>query len=121
MVNCRYTIAKKYNIFTNSWYRSPYITTNQKIGYTLGVNIGISTSLLKKSLSISLTASDLFNRAVSPSTVTSFFSTSIRKSKFDYDGRSISISLSYTLNPLKIKYRKTDDYDEFNSRAASRD
>ena len=120
MVNCRYTIAKKYNIFTNSWYRSPYITTNQKIGYTLGVNIGISTSLLKNSLNISLTASDLFSRAVSPSTVTSFFSTSIRKSKFDYDGRSISISLSYTFNRIKTKYKDVDNYNDFNNRAASR-
>lgn len=120
MLNCRYTIAGKYNIFTNSWYRTPYITTNQKIDYTLGVNIGVSTSLLSKRLTISFTASDVFNRAVSPSTVTSWYSNSIRTSEFNYDGRALSLTLSYTLNHLKTKFKKTDDYDDFINRAASR-
>lgn len=120
MLNCRYTIAGRYNIFTNSWYRSPYISTNQRIGHTLGVNLGISTSFFNRSLNVSLTASDIFNRAVSPSASTTWFGDSVRKSIFNYDGRAISLNLAYTLNNLRIKFKKSNDFDDFNTRAASR-
>lgn len=120
MLNARYTLGKRFNIFTNSWYRSPYIGLNQTIGYTMALNIGISASFLKKSLNVSLSGSDLLNTAVSPTSAWTYSYNFKRFNKFDYDGRTIVLSVSYSINSIKTKFEKSDSYADFLDRTSER-
>ncbi len=120
MLNARYTIAGKYNIFTNSWYKTPYQYGNMHIGHTLGVNLGASSSFLKGKLKVSLTCYDIFNNTVSPSSSRIFSNNVMRYSKFNYDGRCVTLSISYTFNKVKTTFERDDSYDNYTRRTESR-
>lgn len=120
MLNARYTIAGKYNIFTNSWYQTPTWSANMRMGHTLGVNIGISTSFLKNKLKVTLTGYDLFNKTVSPSSSRIYSNNVMRNTKFDYDGRSISLSITYTFNKVKTSFDRDYSSDGYTRRTESR-
>ena len=119
-LNARYTIAGKYNLFTYSWYRTPYRYANQRFGHTLGVNVGISTSFLKKSLKVSITGQDLFNRMVSPTTLRTLSNNVVKYVKNDRDGRSVNISISYTFNNIKTSFERDDSDSTYKQRTEQR-
>ena len=119
-LNARYTIAGKYNLFTYSWYRTPYRYANQRFGHTLGVNVGISTSFLKKSLKVSITGQDLFNRMVSPTTLRTLSNNVVKYVKNDRDGRSVNISITYTFNNIKTSFERDDSDSTYKQRTEQR-
>lgn len=120
MLNARYTIAGKYNIFTNSWYKTPYRYGNERFGHTLGVNLGASSSFLKGKLKVSLTCYDIFNNTVSPSSSRKFSNNVMRYSKFNYDGRCVTLSISYIFNKVKTSFERDDSSESYTRRTESR-
>ncbi len=119
-LNARYTIAGKYNLFTYSWYRTPYRNANQRFGHTLGVNVGVSTSFLKEKLKVSITGQDLFNRMVSPTTLRAVSNGVVRHTKNDRDGRSVNVSISYTFNSIKTSFERDDSDSNYKQRTEKR-
>ncbi len=119
-LNARYTIAEKYDLFTYSWYRTPYRSVNQRFGHTLGMNVGVSTSFLKKKLKVSITGQDLFNRMVSPTTLRTVSNNVVRYTKNDRDGRSVNVSISYTFNSIKTSFERDDSDSSYKQRTEKR-
>lgn len=120
MLNARYTFAGRYNVFTNSWYQTPSRFGNRRMGHTLGVNIGMSATFIKNKLKISLSGNDLFNKAVSPTTLWSYSNNVARFTKNNHDGRCVSISITYTFNKVKTSFERDDSYEGFVNRASER-
>lgn len=120
MLNARYTIAGKYDLFTNSWYQSPRRFGNQRMGHTLGANVGISASYFKDKLQVTLAGYDLLNKSVSPSSSRTYSNNVTRYSRFDYDGRCVSLSITYTFNTVRTSFERDDSSDEYTRRTESR-
>lgn len=120
MLNARYSFGGRYNVFTNSWYQTPSRFGNKRMGHTLGVNVGVSATFLKNKLKISLSGNDLFNKAVSPTTLWSYSNNVARFTKNNYDGRCVSRSITYTFNKVKTSFERDDSYDGFVNRTSER-
>ncbi|MEG2673960.1 MAG: outer membrane beta-barrel family protein [Muribaculaceae bacterium] len=102
-----YNIKKKWNIFLNGWYISPKLASGMNMGHSLCTNFGASTSFFKKKLNITLAIYDIFNNMVSPSSVTIKSNNVYYHKKNDYDTRSLSLTVRYTFNTVKTKFKES--------------
>ena len=90
------------------------------MGHTLGANVGISASYFKDKLQVTLAGYDLLNKSVSPSSSRTYSNNVTRYSRFDYDGRCVSLSITYTFNTVRTSFERDDSSDEYTRRTESR-
>lgn len=115
-----YTLKSSWNIFANGWYTSPKLMGSKYVGYSLCLNLGVSTSFFKKKLNASLSVNDIFNRMVTPTYMMTHSNNTDYWRRNKYDSRGVSLTLRYTFNSIKTKFEKANGNDDIISRAANK-
>ncbi len=114
--NISYNFYQGYELFTNTSYASPWRDGTQKIGYSLGTNVGISGRFFKKKLYISITGQDLFAKSVTPWWTNNYNDTKYwRRNR--YDTRGVRFLLRYTFNTIRSPFKRRSGNDALLRRA----
>lgn len=114
--NISYNFYHNLEIFTNTFYMSPWRDGTSKIGYSLGTNVGISGRFFKKKLYVSVTGEDLFAKSVTPWWTNNYNDTEYwRRNR--YDTRGVRFTLRYTFNTIKSPFKSRSGNDNFLRRA----
>jgi hypothetical protein len=113
--NVDYTY-NNFEIFANTFYMSPWRDGTQKVGYSLGTDVGVSSRFFKKKLYVAVTANDLFDKSVTPSWTNNYGDTEYWRHN-RYDTRGVNFTLRYTFNTIKSPFKSRSGNDSLLKRA----
>lgn len=105
MGNFAYKFYKDYDFYMSAYYQSPYINGNNEIGYTLGVNCGVSAKFFDKKLYVSVDVNDIFRKSVTPYWESHTYDTDYWR-KNEYDTRGVVLKIRYTFNSIRTNFKQ---------------
>ncbi len=114
--NFSYRFLENYEIYTQINYQSPWRYGAKSIGYSMGIDMGVSAKFFKKRLYVSLDMNDILRKSVTPWWENKANNTYTWR-KNEYDTRGVTLRLRYTFNSINVKFTKKSGNDKMLQRS----